>query len=129
MITEKNNKILYKVGRKVGEAMVEDMHNALMESMIFPDPPVPYQRIFMTQKVKTESVININPKKLSFLKRFSYKVLIKLNSLFTRAINNMFYYSCPFCGYEFETEYDSRHNFIECPECGQWFTNKIKDIL
>ena len=28
---------------------------------------------------------------------------------------------CPYCGFEFQTDYDDEIDEIECPECGQIF--------
>ena len=32
-----------------------------------------------------------------------------------------FFITCPYCGFEFQTDYDDEVDEIECPECGQIF--------
>ena len=32
-----------------------------------------------------------------------------------------FFITCPYCGFEFQTDYDDEIDEIECPECGQIF--------
>ena len=38
-----------------------------------------------------------------------------------------FFITCPYCGFEFQTDYDEEIEEIICPECGQSFDNDWDD--